>query len=123
MLLGAADFVERMRRLVGRSAREVPGSRALARRRSYLQWRELMEGLLGEPWEQISVRHADPARDVLFLAARRLGGVSLREIAIAEGLDYGSVANALYRIKRRVETDRGTARLWKDLTKCSNQKT
>ena len=32
--------------------------------------------------------------------ARRLGGVSLREIAAAEGLDYGLVANAIYRIKR-----------------------
>ncbi|MCC6353671.1 MAG: transposase [Verrucomicrobiae bacterium] len=122
-LLGSADFVERMRRLVGKPAREVPGSRALAPRRSYLQWRELMVELLGEPWEQISGRHGDPARDVLFLAARRWGGVSLREIARAEGLDYGSVANALYRIKRRVESDRRASRLWKDLGKCSYQKT
>lgn len=122
-LLGAADFVEQMRRMVGKPAREVPGSRALAPRRSYLQWRELMVELFGEPWEQISGRYGDPARDVLFLAARRWGGVSLREIAKAEGLDYGSVANALYRIKRRVESDRRAAKLWKDLAKCSNQKT
>ena len=67
------------------------------------------ESCLGEAWDRsrISHRHADPARDVLFLAARRLGGVSLREIAIAEGLDYGSVANARYRIRRRVETAGG----------------
>lgn len=122
-LIGAADFVERMRKRLGKPAREVPGSRALAPRRGYRQWRQLMEGLLGEPWGQISARHGDPARDVLFLAARRLGGVRLREIAEAEGLDYGSVANALYRIKRRVESDRQASRLWKDLVKCSNQKT
>ena len=82
-----------------------------------------MEALLDEPWEQIAGRHGDPARDVLFLAARRLGGVSLRQIAEAEGLDYGTVANALYRVKQRIGIDRRAGRLWRELAKCLNQKT
>ncbi len=123
VLLGASGFVERMRKLVVKPVREVPGSRALAPRRNFGEWCAQLEAILGERWEEVAQRHGDPARDVLFLAARQFGGLSLAEIARNQGLDYGSVANALHRIRRRLASDRRAAKLWKQLRKCSNQKT
>lgn len=122
-VLGSAKFIEQMRQALGKPNREVPGSRQILERRKFWEWCALMEEIRGEKWEQIAQRHGDPARDLVLLAARKHGGMKLRELGAELGLDYGTVANALYRTRKRIAQDGKAAQLWKKLIKCSNQKT
>ncbi len=122
-ILGGKKFVEKMKGLLGKPAREVPGSRVLDQRWSFEDWRETMEGIRGECWDEMAVRYGDPARDLVLLAARSHGGLALKELGSKVDLDYGTVANALHRIRQRIERDRPTRRQWKQLLKCYNQKT
>ncbi len=118
-LLGSARFVER----IGKPEREVPGSRVVQRRWSFEQWCELIERIRGESWAGMVDKYGDPGRDLVLLAARKHGGLSLRELGLKVGLDYGTVANAVHRIRKKIESDRSTANLWKRMIKCYNQKT
>jgi len=65
----------------------------------------------GREWKSILVHHGDPRRDLVLLAARRHGGLKLREIGEKVGLDYGTVANALYRIRGKIAAERGVAKV------------
>ena len=42
------------------------------------------------------------------------GGLKAAEIWEKIGLDYGTVANALYRIRRKIAAERGVAEVWDD---------
>ena len=122
-ILGGEKFVERIRKALGKPDREVPGSRVAMTKRSFEGWCVLMERLCGDRWEQIAQRHGDVSRDLVLLAARTHSRLKLSEIAEKVQLDYGTVANALYRIRRKIEGDKKTAKQWQQLIKCSNQKT
>ena len=59
-------------------------------------------------------KRGDPGRDVVLWAARRYGGVPLRELGHrAGGMDYSAVAVYVLRLLRRSQKDRSLRRLMK----------
>jgi hypothetical protein len=120
-VLGGKAFAERMFKRLKAVGRGVTGRRIVEQRRSLGEWKRAMEKLRGEKWEVFALRHGDPGRDLVLLAARRRGRLTLRELGEEVGLDFGSISNALHRVNRRIEQDSTTRREWERLLKCSDQ--
>lgn len=67
---------------------------------------KLVETLSGEGWEEILAGRGGWARPLLMWAARRYGGMTLREVGAAVGgRDYTAVAMAIKRIEERASND------------------
>jgi len=122
-VLGGKAFAERVLKQLKEVWREVRGRRAVRKRGNFDDWKRAMEGLRGERWGAFAVRHGDPGRDLVLLAARRLGRLTLRELGEEVGLDYGSISNALYRVGRRIERESAIRREWVRLLTCADQET
>jgi putative transposase len=120
-VLGGKAFAERMFKRLKAVGRGVTGRRVVEQRRSLGEWKRAMEKMRGEKWEVFARRHGDPGRDLVLLAARRRGRLTLRELGEEVGLDFGSISNALHRANRRIEQDSTTRREWERLLKCSDQ--
>ena len=59
-----------------------------------------VEEAKGEGWEQFCLRHGDWGRDAALWLGRRVGGLSLGELA--GGMDYAAVGQAVARFGKRV---------------------
>jgi putative transposase len=123
LILGGKQFVEKMKKKLGRPGRESPSPEALLSVPDLCALRDCYCRRRGEPWEAIRDRHGDPGRDLVLLAARQFGRKTLRELAQEVEVDYGTVSNALYRIRKRMESDLKLQREWNDYCKCINQET
>jgi putative transposase len=108
LALGSEGFVRRVRRLVKGDRTE---QKALRQLESVpVSWPGITEAVARvwrEPWETVSQRHGDPAREVAMLIGRRYGGMSLRQIGEAIGeLSYPAVSDAVRRTTVRLAKDR-----------------
>jgi len=123
LILGGVEFVERMRKRLGAPSREARGRKGVVRREPFVAWKRRMARVRGQAWSEFAEDRGDAGRDLAMLAARRLGRMTLRELGVEVGLDYGSVSNALYRIRLRLGRDREVQHEWEALLKCSYQET
>ena len=65
MVLGGAEFVARMRKLMRGDEKEQPSLRQLRSRPSLAQVVEVIEKLKGEKWDRWRDRHGDWGRDAV----------------------------------------------------------
>jgi putative transposase len=108
LVLGSEDFVKRIRQLIKGNRNEQKPLRRLES--APVSWQSITEAVAKvwkEPWETVSRRHGDPAREVAMLIGRRYAGMSLRQIGEAIGdLSYPAVSDAVRRTTGRLEKDR-----------------
>jgi len=64
MVLGGREFLETMRRKVGKWHREQPQRRALQRRRSWKEVLWVVEGVCEENWKALRDRHGHWGREL-----------------------------------------------------------
>jgi putative transposase len=119
LVLGGKDFVAKVREMLKGDRTEQKSLRALEK--PPIDWQRItdaLEKLWGKPWEEISKRHGDPARELAMLIAQRYGGMSLREIGDAVGgVRYPAVSDAVRRASARLETDRALQKSLKRVCK------
>jgi REP element-mobilizing transposase RayT len=98
-ILGSERFVEQMRgRLDGDKQEQRAARRLKAEKVEWPKLVSVVEKVRGEAWDQFRDRHGDTGRDMLLYLGRRQGGMKLKELAVASGLEsYGAVAMAIKR--------------------------
>src|SRR6266498_1838242 len=108
VLLGGAEFVERLRREVTGNAREQPGLKVLAGHPGLEEVIRVVEQLKGEQWEVFQDRDGDSGRDLVLWLGRKRCGLKLGGLAQrAGGLDYTSVNLAVKRFEKRRLREKG----------------
>jgi len=123
-LLGSADWIERMRRLLAGDRKEQKAFRELQKRPEWSDVRRAVESVKGEEWEKFCDRHGDWGRDVAFYVARRRCGVSLRQLGEEAGIsNYYAVAQCITRMTNRLSKDKSLRRDLKKVINCINIQT
>jgi len=83
-------------------------------------WAEIVravEAVRGEAWACCGTRRGDWARPLAMWAARRYGGLTLREMgAVLGGMDYAAVGMTLKRFASRVASEPALAQACQRLT-------
>jgi REP element-mobilizing transposase RayT len=99
--IGAEGFVREIQRLAGGGGRETSGKRDLRRRVGFGEIVRAVEQTLGEDGRAFLARRGGLGKGLTMWAARRYGGLTLRETGDAVGgLDYAAVSVALTRLER-----------------------
>lgn len=114
LVLGGAELVGKVRRLLGRERRrEQTGARVL-RRREFEEVVAVVSALKGEAWEDFRDRYGDWGRDLALWLARTHCGMKLAELGQrAGGIDYATVSVAMARWRKRTAKDRALLKLEK----------
>jgi REP element-mobilizing transposase RayT len=111
VVLGTQAFAQRLGKGLKSGLREHPGASKLRRG---LDWKKIVEAVeeaKGERWERFVDRHGDWGRDAALWLGRRLGRLSLGQLAaLAGGLDYATVGAAVSRFARRLARDASLAK-------------
>jgi len=124
LLLGAAAWVEKMRRRLKGDRVEQKALRRLESRPDWNEVRTAVEKVKKEPWASFAERHGDWGRDVALYLGRRYTGLSLRALAAETGLDsYQTTAQAIHRIVVRMQKDPACRQFLTEAIKCLNVKT
>ena len=111
VVLGTAEFVEKMKRHAVGDRREQPSLKALESRPGWEEVKRLVEKVKEENWEEFRDRHGDWGRDMALYVARRHCGIKLKELGErVGGLDYGSVAGAIGRFGAQLLKNRSLRR-------------
>ena len=119
VILGSEAFARELRARLHPDMREQPAARQLSRPASWAQIVKAVELVKGEPWAQFRDRHGDWGRDVALWVGRRLGRLTLRELAeLAGGVDYTTAGAAVSRTARRLARD---ARLRREVERIERQ--
>jgi hypothetical protein len=106
LLLGAAAWVEKMRRRLQGDRVEQKSLRQLECRPGWRDVRAAVEKVKKEPWGSFVERHGDWGRDLALYLGRRYAGFSLRDLAAETGLQsYQTTAQAIHRIVLRMKKD------------------
>ncbi len=107
IVLGTQEFLEELKKSMSGGAGERERlERMMERRPDWGQVVRCVEQLKGEPWKDFRERHTDGGRDLVLHLARRLGGMTLNELARRAGLRGDSaVSMALRRYARRLARD------------------
>lgn len=112
VLLGGAEFVSEMRKLLRGDRDQQTGLRRAAR--EALAWPEIVRAVSDEwerPWEELLHFRGSGARETAFLLGRTRGRLSLKELGqLAGGLHHNAVSISIQRIGQRLQTDRALQR-------------
>ena len=112
VVLGTAAFAQRLGKGLKSGLREHRGASKLRRSLDWKQIVAAVEKAKGERWEAFVERHGDWGRDAALWLGRRLGRLSLAQLAaLAGGLDYATVGAAVSRFARRLARDAVLAKL------------
>ena len=107
VVLGAQEFLEKLRRHVKGNAREQRGASRLARVRPTLgEVITAVEKLKGQKWVEFRDRHGDSGRDLVLYAGQRVCAIKLQDLATAAGMggvQRGDDGNQT--IRESIETD------------------
>jgi hypothetical protein len=122
LVIGTEQLVNKVRQLMKGDRNEQTALRQL--QKPALDWEKVIGAIVRvwqEPWETVSERHGDPARDLAMWIARRYGGMSLRHIGdAAGGLAYPAVSDAIRRLDKRLKEDRSLKKKYSQVTKLLN---
>ena len=106
MLLGGAEFIMRMRKLLKGDVKEQTAVRQLRERPSFAQVVALVAAVRGEEWGRFRDRYGDWGRDAVMWLARKRGGMKLQAVGDAVGgIDYRSVGTAVRRFEERMQRE------------------
>jgi REP element-mobilizing transposase RayT len=112
VVLGGAEFVARMRKLVRGDEKEQSAVRQLRLRPTFRQVVASVETLKAEKWEQWRDRYGDWGRDAVLWLGQKRCGMKLRELGEAVGgIDYRSVGTAIKNFEMRMRHDKHIAAL------------
>jgi len=112
VVLGGAQFVEKIAARLRGNAREQTGLRRLQRRPKLAEVIRAVEKLKGEKWETFRDRYGDWGRDLALHLGRKVCGLKLKELGeAAGGIDYVSVSAAVRRFEKRAEKNKTMARV------------
>jgi len=107
VVLGAAEFVARIRRGLRGDAKEQPGLRRLQGVPSWGQVVAMVEQMKGEKWASFRDRHRDWGRDLALYLGRKRCGLKLGELGAAVGgVDDASVGMAVKRFGERAAKEK-----------------
>jgi REP element-mobilizing transposase RayT len=124
LILGAAAWVEKMRRRLHGDRVEQKALRRLECRPGWKKVRAAVEKVKKEPWESFAERHGDLGRDLALYLGRRYAGLSLRVLAAETGIrSYQTAAQAVHRMTLRTKKDARCRDLVAEAIKCLNVKT
>jgi len=105
VLLGGAEFVSEMRKLLRGDRDQQTGLRRAAR--EALAWPEIVRAVSDEwerPWEELLHFRDSDARETAFLLGRTRGRLSLKELGqLAGGLHPNAVSISIQRIGQRLQ--------------------
>ena len=105
--IGAEGFVREIKKLAGGGGRETSGKRELRRRVRFAEIARAVEQVMGGVCSELFGRRGGPGKALAMWAARRYGGLALRETGEAlGGLDYAAVSIALKRLERKAAANR-----------------
>ena len=104
VLLGGAQFLEKLRKDVRGEAKEQGAARRLAAvRPTVAEVIASVERVKKLSWAEFRDRHGDSGRDLVLYLGRRVCGAKLKELAEVAGLkDYSAVALAVKRYEERL---------------------
>jgi hypothetical protein len=112
VVLGGAEFVSEMRKLLRGDRDQQTGLRRAVR--EALAWPEIVRAVSDEwerPWEELLHFRGSGARETAFLLGRTRGRLSLKELGqLAGGLHHNAVSISIQRIGQRLQTDRALQR-------------
>lgn len=107
LAIGSARFLREIQARAAGGGRETSGKRALRRRVSFGAIVTAVEQVLGGEARELFARRGGTGRALAMWAARRYGGLTLRETGEAVGgLDYAAVSIAIKRLVRQAATNR-----------------
>jgi len=113
LVLGGERFARRIRGRL-KIDRETGGRRDLGRRMDFDGIVRIVERLKKAKWDAFRDKRGDPGREVVLWAARRYGGMPLKELGQrVGGMDYSAVAVSVLRLLKRSQKDRALRRLMK----------
>jgi REP element-mobilizing transposase RayT len=105
--IGGEGFVRKIKALAGGGSRETSGKRALRRRVSFGEIARAVEQVLGGVGSELLRPRGGTGRSLAMWAARRFGGLTLRETGEAlGGMDYAAVSIAIKRLEHRAAASR-----------------
>jgi hypothetical protein len=108
VVLGEADFAEKLLRGTGGDPQEQSEVRQMRRSRR-VGWGELVraaEAGLGRKWSEMVTVHGDWGRDGVIYVATRYGGYRLAElVGEVPGLKYQAAAQGVRRFRHRMRED------------------
>ena len=101
--LGSEAFARRLRQGLRANRREQAQARKLEAHAGWAAIVSALEAVKGEDWAQFSQRHGDWGRDAALWLGRRVGRLRLGELgALAGGIDYAAVGQAVARFNKRL---------------------
>lgn len=107
LAIGSASFLREIRVQAAGGSRETSGKRALRRGISFGSIVTAVEQVLGGEVRELFARRGGTGKALAMWAARRYGGLTLRETGEAVGgLDYAAVSIAIKRLLRQAATNR-----------------
>jgi putative transposase len=118
-ILGARKFQDRVKKLVGRVTKEQPSRKWLKRCVDIETIIKLVERNRGEKWIDFSRKHGDWGRELVLYLARKLSGLTLRQIGEKlGGLDYKTTGKAVQRFESSLANDAAKRKMVKE---CLNE--
>jgi putative transposase len=122
--IGTAKFVRHVKVVAQGGNRETGSKRELRRLVTFQDIVTAVESLKGEPWEQTAVRRGDWGKPLAMWAARRYGGMTLREVGEQfGGMDYAAVGMAVNRFTRKAGANRNLRARMKQIAEMLDVKT
>ncbi len=107
LAIGAERFVRAIKKQSGGGGRETSGKRQLRRQCSIDEILHTVEQVCGETRQTWLTHRGGDNKSLAMLAARRYGGLTLRETGEAlGGVDYAAVSIAIKRLERKAATER-----------------
>lgn len=107
LAIGAEGFVRAIQKQSGGGGRETSGKRQLRRQCSIDEILHTVEQVCGETRQTWLTHRGGDGKTLAMLAARRYGGLTLRETGEAlGGVDYAAVGIAIKRLERKAATER-----------------
>jgi len=117
LVLGGERFARKVRGRL-KIGRETSGRRELGRRIDFDGIVRIVERLKKAKWDAFRDKRGDCGRDLVLWAARRFGGMPLKELGQrAGGMDYSAVAVSVLRLLKRSQKDHALRRLMKYVAK------
>ncbi|MBU0678865.1 MAG: hypothetical protein KJ626_12200 [Verrucomicrobia bacterium] len=122
--IGSQKFREELKKRIGKPGREETGKAVVRKRATFEEIVRAVEASREEKWSDLKQRHGDRSRAMVIRLARRLSGMTLREIGEKlGGTDYAAVSAMDRRFDVRISNSRELQREEVELYRLLNVET
>ena len=112
--LGSQEFLEKVKRWVGRVTKEQPSRKQVLPRVTVASVVAVVEKKRGESWAAFSNRHGDWGRELVLYLARQRSRLTLKQIGAELGIEeYKTVGKAVQRFAVALPSDKAKRRMVK----------